>query len=141
MTAALTLPQAAELDRLAEEIRGHIAEQLNPSGWDRLVFELHPVDGLIVTEMHVSRLGVELVLAARGQPLGALFAVSDFGRGGFIEREVPGFAERFQVTGDLVESLGGSVRIARQVDPVVIDVGLEESGADGSLGAELGDVA
>ena len=52
----------------------------------------------------------------------------------------PRGAQVFEVPGDAVEPIGVGVRVAGQVDPVVVDVGLQEAGADGALRAKLGDL-
>ena len=48
-------------------------------------------------------------------------------------------AQVFQITGEAAEAVGLRVGEASEVDPVVVDVRLQEPGADRALGAELAD--
>ena len=80
-------------------------------------------------------------VAGGGQPLATLRAVGDGGRRVSVDVELAGRAQLLEIACDAVEAVGRRVRIAGQVDPVVVDVGLQEARADGALRAELGDFA
>ncbi len=58
-----------------------------------------------------------------------------------IELQFAGGAKIFQISRDAVEAVGLGVGVAGQVDPLVVDVRLEKSRADGALRAKLLDLA
>jgi hypothetical protein len=84
--------------------------------------------------------------ARRRQPLVALLAVGFLQRLAFVDLDGAGGPQFFQAASNTVEPIGLGVRISGQVDPVVIDVRLQEARADGALSTKLlhvghGDVA
>ena len=71
------------------------------------------------------------------QPLTTLRAVRDLRRGVGFDVDFAVGAQVFQVAGQAAEAVGFGVREAGQIDPVVVDVRLQEARADGALCAEL----
>jgi len=90
-------------------------------------------------ENRLARDAARAGFAGRGQPLATFRAVGDGGRRVGFDGELAGRTQLLQIPRDSVKTISRRIRVAGQVHPVIVDVGLQEARADGALRAELGD--